>query len=118
MNTTACGRIGPRLHAWGAVPVCMSRASGPLSTGEVMRRFLFVLGLLLSGVAVAEEEPEIAWDAGSYFIDTNESPHLFWTSPECPEGFGPITIEMPPGWGYEMAEIDCGRVVGATEDDE
>ncbi len=51
----------------------------------------------------------------SYYIDTTVDDALFWTSPECPEDFGSIIVEMPPDFGYETLNIDCGKIVSPIE---
>ena len=76
-----------------------------------MSRALFVLYWLLVGPACAEDELEISWDAESYFLDTDESTALFWTSPECPDDFGSIVVAMPPDWEYKTLNIECGKIV-------
>ena len=87
-----------------------------------MRRFLFVLWFIASGTACAEEEPEILFTVPNdthFYIDTSQRPDLLWMPPkppECPDDFGPIVVEMPPGFGYETLHIDCGRIVSTVPD--
>lgn len=80
-----------------------------------MRRFLFVLWFSISGTACAEEDIVLESDLnGSVWMAAD-----FWTLPECPDDFGPIVVQMPPGWEYKTVEIECGKIVEpATEDDE
>ncbi len=84
-----------------------------------MSKYMIALCVLLAGTACGEDflyEPDpaaaihdfsISSDGGVY-VDSSIS---FWTQPECPEDFRPITITMPPEWKYGFVEIECGRIV-------
>ena len=87
-----------------------------------MTRTLILLGVLLvAGVAGGEETPA----PELYFIDDS----AMWSMPpddqkvifpleqtECPEGYGPLVVELPPEFlGYSEAVFDCGRVADPSQ---
>ena len=77
--------------------------------GAVMMKWLFVAVLL---VACVEEVPEAEPVFDSGVIGDHI---LFQSSPECPEGWGPVVVKMSPGYDYETVEIHCGLVVEPEE---
>lgn len=81
---------------------------------------LLLAALLVAGVAGAEPTPE----PELYFTDDSEvkfqlweptekqTVTFIWDEPECPEGYGPLTVELPPEfWGYDKVEFACGLLI-------
>ncbi len=79
-------------------------------------RLVFVIVLLIAGVACGEEPIQLEWtttgDENLFIPDDNST--LFvgdsWKPEECPEGFQPLVVEMPPSFPYGTVEFACGRI--------
>jgi len=80
-----------------------------------MRTLLVLVLLLLPGCPRAQDD----WtgeDADSEFFQfADPTLNFVFQQPECPEGFGPMTIELPEGYidlvKFQYVEITCGKLI-------
>ncbi len=69
---------------------------------------------LIVALVTRAEDDVIGWES-----IRSESPIAtvpFWEQPECPDDFGPITLWMPPGWGYDTIKCECCRAESPEEE--
>ena len=76
-----------------------------------MPEILFALCVTFAASVSQAGDDEIKWTWGyesPYFVD-DDTIQFSISLPECPEDFGPITLWVPPGWGYDTIECECCR---------
>ncbi len=76
------------------------------------RNLILLVVLFVAGVAGGEEpELEIVFGSPLWYPEGKQSVIFYWEEPECPEGYGPVTVELPPEFvGYDKAVFKCARV--------